>query len=450
MRLSAELKARLFSCFGCLSSAPRCLANKRGQRTWPVLSLLTGMVLTAPAASAQCKVWITRSVPISLAAGVNVTVDVSALASGDGGTAIFGTPTSVWPASGARSLYRSDKRYFGVASSSSGVRLIESPVDDSTARDPRAVHDGQRGWHVLFVTGVEGGVGGPLMVDSASLWYAHFAAGRWTHIHRIARVRGAALNPTMTSALVGWRDKTAFAFGYDLSTERKSNAPGNQGLVILRGAAESWQQDTLKTWAMPRTVSLLRFGRERLSAVYSQEYFENHRAYGSALFYVSLTPSLGVPKRLVDATERHVSYSYASNVIDDVALVSWVSVGQRSDGDSANVAFLNAHGALTRPFSVSGVASNDRPLPLLARDGRGILFARAGTSRSDVLAIVVDSSHILAMQSLRVPFENFVLRGIAGGSRSFDLITGALSVEGNGASPSSIETRVATDCSARR
>ena len=234
---------------------------------------------------ASCEVVALPPQRMLLADGSRVIIDAqSAAASGDH-LLVVGQHVHVFAAPASAATTASRPPYVGVVRDADGrLTLVPSPLESRAVTEPQVVAARGGGWHVMFVAGTPGTSLNAFAYDSAEVWYGRYSDGRWANVQRIAHVRAAVLSPGVASAPVLTADGVAFAYPYDLSSERKSNAAGNQGAVVLRQQDAGWVSDTLRTWEAPRSVQLSASDTGGLRMYLSVGYFERPRPRGPALF----------------------------------------------------------------------------------------------------------------------------------------------------------------------
>lgn len=294
-----------------------------------------GFALCSANAWAQtCSVKLMESKPITLDDGSTVTVNAGRVAKNGESMMIVGTMTNVFPISRVafKWSYAPDS-VLGVLRDREGkYRLVPAPVVGDRVLHPKAASAGAAGWHVVFFTGTEGSGPSLSAFKEATIWYGRFDGQSWHDVKRVAQVTNAKLNPQMSSALVVDRRGLSFAFPFDVSSDRKSNATGNQGVVLVRRTAGKWQLDTLNTWDAPNYVAIgVNQDSAGVTLALAQSYFERFRSWPPALFLVRHDTGWHQPQRAYADSTAGVMAPFIEMGSGE-PVVSW-STGDPSDWD---------------------------------------------------------------------------------------------------------------------
>jgi hypothetical protein len=201
-----------------------------------------------------------------------------------------------------------DRRAIGLLRDSLGtLSLVPSPLPSREIVDPRVVAASDGGWHAVFVTGTRGTAWSQLAFGTAAIWYGRFTGRTWEDVQQVSEVRDALLSPRQASNLVLASDGPAFAFVFDRSHEARSNAAGNQGVVMLRRTGDRWIEDTLQTWEAPQSLHLTSRTGGGVLALIVQSYFKERRPRGPALFTAGYDSTWTVPRLVYEPTPDKVA-----------------------------------------------------------------------------------------------------------------------------------------------
>jgi hypothetical protein len=288
------------------------------------------------------------------------------------------------------------------------------------------VSAGEDGWHAVFVTGSQGTPRNALAFADAEIWYGRYDGRRWHDVVRIARAYGAELLPGRSSELVIARSGPAFAYAFDQSAARRSNAAGNQGLVLLHRRGSNWKADTLSTWESPRAVQLATDTSGALVAIYTQAYFDSGRFYGPDLFTARYVTHWGQPRVALKIPSRYVAAPMLAGRVHTGSVIAWQSV---QPGAQTAILEWGTFGSdhLIRPMGhLAPTSIVDRPAMLNVDGANALWIVRDGNSSTSLRLITAhgDTAHDLG--SLRVPADNPEMHAAVVADGTILIVSGAL------------------------
>lgn len=292
-----------------------------------------------------------------LADGRVVYINPQAVSVGNHRIAIFGKPNYVWArtqTSGEESP-PSDRALGFITDPDGNATMVYPPAGKGVVMYPRLAPAASGGWHVVFVRRLSEQAATGTHLDSAQLWYARYDGSAWRDLELIANVSNAALENGVSSALVRDGDQLAFAFGFDNAVRTHSNAPGNQGIVLVHGRLSNWRLDTLRTALAPNYVQLApaHLG-SGLLVVSTQPYFDamiHPRA--SALFLADYSGGWR-NVRLAAADSSEPLHALQVNEGSGMTLISWSTSGVHPVVEDAMLTSANASTPVRRDTAFSG------------------------------------------------------------------------------------------------
>jgi len=321
----------------------------------------------------QCRLSVLETGVVRVADGRFPTVNFSSLAPHTGRTLVVGVPAFLWSGADTNASRSSDPSAIGVLRDSLGVwRPVGSPAGLGPVQLVRAAAAADGGWHVIFVSRVVLSSHNPTTAATAEVWYSHFDGTRWRASTRIAAVQDVPVLEHETSGVVESGGTIAFALPFDSSLRRRSNAAGNQGVLVFTRDRGTWAIDTIRTWAGP---SYVRLAADRahngLVIVFAQRYFEDRRPWPAAVFLSRRQRGWSEPRRIVADQAR--SHSVVALVEDDSGhVVAW----QRQ---SASIADSVTFGAVR--VAASGRLASFRALRA-ADESLGAAFLHLSANRA--------------------------------------------------------------------
>jgi hypothetical protein len=381
-----------------------------------------------------------------------VTVDASSMVRNGDDVLIAGTPTYLWDADARAGDGPADARgAFGVIRDHRGrYAPVPGPPGVADAKHPRAVSAGAGGWHIVFVTGTKGAPGNLLAFDSAGIWYGRYDGRAWHQVTRVASARRAALLPGMSSDLVVTNAGLSIAYAFDHSMARNSNAPGNQGLVLLHGTGANWSADTLYTWEAPRAVQLAPDSSGTAVAVYAQAYFERPRIHGPSLFTARFDTAWGSPRLALAIPPLYVSEPMLSGHAGAGSRVAWQAALPGTDSSSLDWGVLGRDGGVRRMGHVAPAALGDRPAMVSLDATRTVWLVRDGRSRFSLRVFVSQDTTVQDLGAFPVPLDNFAIHGVILRDGTVLVATGGLGLTPADPPASSYLTAVAVSCAGAR
>lgn len=399
-----------------------------------------------------CTIAVARSQRISLRDGASVTIDASGIATNGQSVMVVGTPTHVWPVGAKRNTPRATARpSIGIVRDSSGlVTLVPAPLRALAAAHPRVASAGAAGWHFIFVTGKQGSATNALVFDSADVWYGNFDGRAWRGIERIGRARSASLLPGMGSDLVSTPEGLAFAYPFDRSASLKSNATGNQGLVMLYRRGRHWVADTLHTWEGPRSVQLVASAENGVLAVFAQSYFTHGRPHGPALFTARYDSGWHSPRLAVDVSPRYVAAPMIVARGTAGHVISWRTAAPGAEAEVIEWGLSDDSGSVRRVGPISNALPLDRPAMVRLSADQTAWFIRNGNSRSEVKAFMAVDSTLSDLGVVRLPLDNFATLGATLPNGDVLLVTGGLGSSASAPVASNFLTALAVRCPVAR
>jgi hypothetical protein len=352
----------------------------------------------------SCQLRVSDSRPAILADGRTVHVDVQSVASRGNSVLFVGAPAYVW-AKGARLHDAPDSSvaiFGGIRDAEGDIQILLSP----TGRRPEAVHvasAGAAGWHVIFVEASKP-PNGSAIYDSADVWYGRFDGKNWNDVRRIVTVTAAAISSSFSSDLLSLGRRVAFAFAFDHSAQTHSNSPGNQGLVVIRGAAGGWTFDTLLTRLRPNVVRIAGAATAgSLQVAIVQPYFDERlRPQPPSLFLAQLEAHWQEPRLLVRGSQGGIG-SLSLEADRGRLIASW---SQREPGIPPKLVALRIN-------AESSSAADDRPIVI--RDST-LAFATSSPntdlplwlvhalpSPTETRAVILRGTRAIDLGAVRIP-----------------------------------------------
>jgi hypothetical protein len=239
----------------------------------------------------------------------------------------------------------------------------------------------------LFVTGIDSVDSAPAAGDSATLWYAHFARGRWGTPQHVVKTHGAALNPEFTSELLERGGSLTLVFPFvDQRSEISSG-----GLVALRRRNGHWSSDTLRTYLPPPAARARYATGDTLAVLFSQSV---RGAKAEDVYLTRVQNGWTIPIRIGGNGVRPVS-DLSLSAVPDGLVASWstwewlnaasnvIESSRIATSGVQSSAVVVDSGAVTYPFELLTVAG--RPLWLHQGEPYGSTVSYALASGGDHL-----------------------------------------------------------------
>lgn len=405
-----------------------------------------------PEAGSGCTVRASAPQPITLRNGAGVTIDVSSMVRNGGRVLIAGTPTHEWaPDARAGDGPVGAAGAFGVIRDAAGRHnLVPPPPGVADAKHPRAASAGAGGWHVLFVTGSRGTGASLLAFPSAEIWYGRYDGRAWHDVTRITRVLEAALLPEMSSRLVVTRTGLAFAYAFDQSSVRRSNAHGNQGLVLLHRHGAHWRADTLNTWEAARAIQLTTDSSGTVFAAYAQSYFARQRPHGPALFTARYDTAWTRPQLALDTPPLDLATPMLPPSIGAGSPIAWSATVPGTYSTTLIWGVLARDGVIQPMRRVASIRGVDRPAMLVVDAARTAWLVRDGESRTALRVLVAGRDTVQDLGVIPVPLDNFATHAVALSDATFLIATGGLGRTPSDPPASSYLTEVTVRCQGAR
>lgn len=181
------------------------------------------------------------------------------------------------------------------------VALIPNPIDGRPVRDVRIAAGPSQDWHLLFVE-LLGDTSSTVVADSVRIWYGRFDGEQWHDVSVASKAFSAKVNADLSTALITRGAELAFAYAFDQSRLRQSNARGNQGVVLLTRRSGIWRADTLHTVIGPNYVAMIAPPQGPIRVGIVQAYFDaSGRLHGSSLFEAAYGTSWAIPRLVAGA-----------------------------------------------------------------------------------------------------------------------------------------------------
>lgn len=181
------------------------------------------------------------------------------------------------------------------------VSVIPNPIDGRPVRHVRIAAGPSRDWHLLFVEPL-GDTSSTVVADSARIWYGRFDGQQWHDVEVASKAFSAKVNADLSTALITRGAELAFAYAFDQSRLRQSNARGNQGVVLLTRRSGIWRADTLHTAIGPNYVAMVAPPQGPIRVGIVQAYFDaSGRLHGSSLFEAAYGTSWAIPRLVAGA-----------------------------------------------------------------------------------------------------------------------------------------------------
>jgi len=356
----------------------------------------------------ECRVSARAPRPVRLPDGSRILVDASSMAVQGNSVLIPGSPTYVFN----RPRNTTDATVIGIVRNGHGtISTVPSPISNDSVRDPQAIAAKGGGWHVLFATGKPGTKGNLFAYETADIWYAHYDGRRWTGTQRVARARSATVSPRFASSPIETDQGLAFAYIYDRSSELRSNAAGNQGLVMLVRRPSGWAADTLRTWEAPESVHLTVFDG-RVRAFIAQSYFTGGRPHGPALFTADYNDGWGTPRLVDDPAPEYVPEVMKTAGGENARGVSWLKA---APGPEKRRLVWEAHddeGTIQRSEVITQMDPGDIPAIVALADRTMVWLARDADSRERLRVYLAPDTRVRDAGTVAVPLMNFVTSAV--------------------------------------
>jgi hypothetical protein len=256
----------------------------------------------------------------------------------------------------------------------------------------------------------------------------------------------------MSSDLIATPDGLAFAYPFDRSFVLKSNAPGNQGLVLLQRRGTRWVEDTLRTWDGPQAVQLVAEGDSGVRAVYAGEYWASGRSHGPVLFTARHDSShWSAPRIVLDAAPRDVSIPLLVAPWTSGSIVSWITTARSLafDPEDTEWGLVTSDGTVQRRGRIAAAEAGNWPAVLRLDARRTVWFIRNGDSREELHVFMALDSTVHDLGIARVPLYNFVTHGATLPDGRMLLVTGGLGTAAADPPASSFLTTFTVRCAAR-
>jgi hypothetical protein len=277
-----------------------------------------------------------------------------------------------------------------------------------------------------------------------------FDGTAWRDVQQVITVRNAALEPTLSSSLLVANGELAFAFPFDGFEKTKSNAPGNQGVILLRRRQRRWIADTLNTSSEPNYVRLAA-GPDSgvLTVAIVQPYYAERRSWASSLFLAQYDSSWHSPTRIAgDGT--HPVYEPSLIVRGRRVLATWAN-DPSGTGDSTSLEWTTFRGTAQyrvprRLASGTGVEDYD----VVALDERLVIwFVRSGTSRKLIKVVLSGDSTMTELQDVPLPLDSPAPRAVAMSSTDVFIVSSGLAATPSEPAASTFITRLRLKCSGK-
>ena len=380
-----------------MNSSWRCLRH---------LSVAVGLGLTPTASAAQatdaeaCTVSAGPSRRLELPDGRIVSVDAKSVAASGGSILALGPFVYTFPANATPTTPPlPGEAPVGVVIAANGVvALVPSPLPDRRVVHARAAAATVGAFHVLFVTGIDSADAAPAADDSATIWYASFARGRWGTPQRVGSTRGAALNPEFTSDLL--RSDGSLAVVFPFVDHRSAGSSG--GLVALRRRNGQWSSDTLRTYLPPPAARARYATGDTLAVLFSQSV---RGAKAEDVYLVRVSHGWSAPKRIGGNGVRPVS-DLSLSPVHDGFIASWSTWEWLNAASNVIEWSRSATNGAQSPAAVVDSGAVTYPFELVTVDGRP-LWLHQGEPYGSTVSYALDAGgdHLLRGR-LTIPFHN--------------------------------------------
>lgn len=347
---------------------------------------------------------------LTLTDGSRVLVDATGMAARGGDVLILGSQVHAFGAS-----EQAATQAIGLLRRESGeVGLVPSPLPEASPRIPQTVAAADGGWHVFFVTGISSPTLDPVAYDTAGIWYGHYDGETWSEVQQVTQARGAYLTPRRAGNPVESDQGVAFAFPFDRSVELRSNAEGNQGVVMLLKGLDRWTVDTLSTSDGPRSLQLSAADRKLRMSV-AKSYFADRRPHGPALFTVEYDGRWQTPRLLYDPSPDYVTTLMAPAGENRRGGLMWQRA-QRSwefgqEWRKLEWGLVSDEGEF-QPMEVADVEPWHVPAVVNLDVETTVLLSREGESRERLAVHVVVGTEARHLGVLSVPLMNFTMSAV--------------------------------------
>jgi hypothetical protein len=284
----------------------------------------------------------------------------------------------------------------------------------------------------------------------AEIWYGRYDGRQWHEVKRIARAHAAELLPGRSSELVIARSGPAFAYAFDHSAARRSNAAGNQGLVLLHRRGSEWSADTLQTWEGPRAVQLTTDTSGIIVAVFTQAYFEGGRSHGPDLFTARYLRRWDRPQLVMTIPSRYVAAPTVGGRIHTGSPIAWQSA--QPGAESANLewgVFGSDH--LIRPIGrLAPTSIMDRPAMLRLGSAGALWIVRDGHSVTSLRFLAAQDTVAQDLGTIQVPVDNPVTHAATLADGTILIVSGGLGRAPSDPPASSYLTTAVVRCTGAR
>jgi hypothetical protein len=292
---------------------------------------------------------------------------------------------------------------------SGALSVVPSPRPHGTVHEPKAVPAEGGGWDVLFVTSETASQFG--YFDSAGIWYAHFDGRTWDRVERVADAISARLAGPGTGNPVVSDNGLVFPYIFDRSRELRSNAEGNQGVVMLRQRNGGWAADTLPTWEAPGSIRLSRMNGE-LRAIMTKSYFADQRPHGPALFTANYDDGWRTPRMVFDPSGEYVADVVGQAGSEGADGLSWRVDSPDADGFRIEWGVVEGD-SLSRRYPVAtGPFFGSRPTTVQWDDRRTVLLIRDGESQDRLDVYVASKDGVVNAGTVTIPLMNLITHSV--------------------------------------
>ena len=286
--------------------------------------------------------------------------------------------------------------------------LVLNPLLPTAVRYTRVADAGNGAFHALLMTTADST---DVRQDSATIWYARYAGGKWTVPERVAGVRNGSVTADGASALIARNGILGFV--YPIGDNEK---PGTtNGLVLLRRRNGIWSQDTLRTEEPPHST---RIAHGRDPDTYVVAYVEPGAHTSDALYLVRFEGGWSARRHIGGNGGKLLASEPALVRLDEGLVASWVLM-EFFKPETGRLEWLRLDDGGKRV--AAGFAGSGRgtwPFETVAIDGRTPLWLHQGEPYPNTLAMALaPESAAMAMPNVALPFENATPTAIAIGSR---------------------------------
>jgi hypothetical protein len=378
---------------------------------------------------------------LELPDGRIVSMDVRSLARSGSTVLAAGRLAYVFPATaGPRTPPQLSDSILGVTIDGRGtVSLVPNPSLPRRVFHPRVAPAPNGQFHVLWVTGLDSVVDLPEPADTLTLWHATYRNGRWSVPTSVMTLRGARLNPELSSALLVRNDDLAVLFPF---VEHRSVLTEG-GMILLRRRAGTWLADTLHTPSAPVVVRAIHSGDAFISLL---TFTDTTVGRSEALYLSRFDKAWTQPVRIAGNGERPVTVP-ALVQRGDSYVVSWIE-WRWLDSETAKLEWMSVDSA-GRSTARGRVDSGPPTYPyeLTTVDGRYPLWLYRGTPPGNLVALaVLGDSTIARLPSIEAPFRNPLPSTLALSGNRFLLLTQKLALTDREPMAASFVTELEVRC----